>query len=60
MGKMMKGRRVNMAIKADEKIKELLQGDNSCKTESEDAMAGWKDCNDEIWSNLSVEERKES
>lgn len=48
-----------MKIKTDEEIKELLQENSKRQTESEDAIGVWKDCNDEMWNNMLVEERKE-
>lgn len=48
-----------MKIKTDEEIKELLQEESKRQTESEEIMGVWKECNDEMWNNLSVEERKE-
>ena len=48
-----------MRIKTDEEIKELLQENSKRQAESEEIMGVWKDCNDEMWTNMSDEgERK--
>ena len=48
-----------MRIKTDEEIKELLQENSKRQAESEEIMGVRKDCNDEMWNNMSVEgERK--